>query len=200
MTKICPALNADGYIFPKYLSTENIRGGISAITAQSGVIFMKKEFNLRSLAKALAHDISPVRVHNGLKEMIDFYDRLHHIESDRVASVFNCVGAMGLHMTGAGLGASGCGFIAFLATRGIGLPDRVAVATEVSAILAGAVLLNPMAAKIIMNVFETSGTAMCRLANKLARAIGKKECEIRPYPKFDAYPEFRKALAEMKPQ
>lgn len=165
---------------------------------------MKKEFNLRSLAKALAHDISPKRIHAGLKaaEIIrrgrshDPDSRLDTDTANLQAGGFQAVGMLLGFEIGA-LGTIG----AILAAGGNGSSEATVAATFVGAIV-GATLFNPVFARGTTKLIAGTDHAFTKLFNKIAVKFGEKEEEIKQFPQFEAFPEFRKAWAgnELKPQ
>lgn len=154
---------------------------------------MKKEFNLRSLAKALAHDISPARIHKSFKKMNDAYFELN--PEIRLASSFSHAAAAAQQVWGASLsmasGVLGTTVGSMLISGGSSSFETAVIAGLLGA-GGGLTLLNPVCSKLIMKYHEAS-------ARRWGRITGKEENE---FPQFEAFPEFRKAWAgnELKPQ
>lgn len=159
---------------------------------------MKNEFNFRSLAMALMKDVSPVRIHKGLKEMRQFFNR--ESPDDRIDSIKNHVGAVINQGAGMLAGGAALSFLAVLVAQEAGLSGAALQTVAVAGGVVGVPLLNPVLAKLIMKLYETVEQGPAKLFNTIARAAGEKEIELRPFPKFETYPAFTRALAEMKPR
>ena len=147
---------------------------------------MKNEFNFVSLVKALAHDVvtSPVRVHEGLKETLKIYYRT---EEGPVSGFMSNTGAAIHQGMCLALGAEAGALITILATLGT-------IRAE-AGLIGGAVFLNPLIAKLTVDYLAWAGNGIDRKFEKL----GSKKSP-RQFPKFEAYPEFRKVWAGNEPR
>ena len=147
---------------------------------------MKDEFNFWSLAKALANDVvtSPARVHEMFKETLKVYYRA---EEGPVSGFMGHTGALVHQGACLALGAEAGALITILATLGT-------VRAEVG-FIGGAVLLNPLIAKMAVNYLAWAGKGIDRKFEKQGLTRPPRE-----FPEYEAYPEFSKALEKMQPQ
>lgn len=156
---------------------------------------MKNKFNIVSLAKALAHDISPVRIHKHFKKMNDAYLELN--PNSWLASSFSHAAAAAEQVWGATISATtgfSCGAAGgFLVTGGGNSSPKTVVVAALIGGMGGLLFLNPLCAKMIVKYHKAS-------ARRWDKVMNREESECRQISQFDAYPETRKVLTEMQPQ